>query len=142
MVRNILGVLLGGVLWMLGFFVLASLLSLLWPDYGVHGREWTRQNIFTFTPFMACCNLLFWVLAEAGGGWATAKVARNRGAVWVLAGVVAVYLISLHFVLFWAKFPWWYNFGVVLPAIPAILLGSKLALASPAAAPQARELRQ
>jgi hypothetical protein len=127
MVRNVLGVLLGGILWMMGFFVLALLLAQIWPDYATHGREWTRQNVFTFTPLMACCNLLFWVIAEGGGGWLTAKIARHRGAVWVLAAVVAIYLVSVHFILFWTKFPWWYNLGVVLPAVPAILLGSKLA---------------
>jgi hypothetical protein len=32
----------------------------------------------------------------------------------------------------WALFPWWYNLGVVIPALPAVLLGASLA--SPARA--------
>jgi hypothetical protein len=125
MVRGIVGVVAGAVVWMLGFFVLALILAQLWPDYAIHGRQWTREQLFTFTPLMACCNLLFWMLAEIGAGWATAKIAKRREAVWVLAGLVAIYLIALHFILYWVRFPWWYNLGVVVPAVPAIFFGAK-----------------
>ena len=127
MVRSVLGVLVGAVVWMVGFLVLALLLAQLWPDYAIHGRQWTRQAVFTFTPLMACCNLVFWVLAEIGAGWAAGKIAKRRQAVWVLAGLVGIYLAGLHFVLYWPSFPWWYNLGVVIPAVPAVLLGGNLA---------------
>ena len=127
MVRSIVGIVSGAVLWMLGFFVLALLLAQLWPDYAIHGRQWTRENLFTFTPLMACCNLVFWVLAEIGGGWAVAKIAKRREALWTLAALVAIYLIALHLILYWSRFPWWYNLGVVIPAIPALLMGGRLA---------------
>jgi hypothetical protein len=127
MVRCILGVVVGAVVWMLGFFVLALVLAQLWHDYAIHGRQWTQQNVFTFTPPMACCNLVFWVLAEIGAGWAAGKIAKRREAVWVLAGLVGIYLVALHLVLYWPRFPWWYNLGVVIPAVPAVLLGGKLA---------------
>lgn len=135
MVRCVFGVVAGAVLWMLGFFVLALALAQIWPDYAVHGRQWTRENLFTFTPLMACCNLVFWVIAETGSGWAAEKIARRREAVWVLAGLVAIYLVALHFVLYWSRFPWWYNLGVVIPAIPALLLGGRLANSRRAASP-------
>jgi hypothetical protein len=127
MVRGILGVVIGAVVWMLGFFALAVLLGQLWPDYAVHGREWTRQGVFTFTPLMACCNLIFWLLADVGAGWAAGKIAKRREAVWVLAGLIGIYLAGLHLLLVWPRFPWWYNLGVVIPAVPAVLLGGKLA---------------
>jgi len=127
MVRGILGVVMGVVVWMLGFFVLALVLAQLWPDYAIHGRQWTRQGVFTFTPLMACCNIVFWVIVEIGAGWATGKIAKRREAVWVLAGLVGIYLVALHLVLYWPRFPWWYNLGVVIPAVPAVFLGGKLA---------------
>ena len=135
MVRGIVGVVAGAVLWMMGFFILALILAQLWPDYAIHGRQWTRENLFTFTPLMACCNLLFWLLAEVAAGWLTAKIAKRDVAVWILAALVAIYLAGLHFVLYWARFPWWYNLGVVIPAVPAILLGAKLSKASIARTP-------
>jgi len=127
MVRDVLGVVIGAVVWMLGFFVLALVLAQLWPDYAIHGRQWTREGMFTFTPLMACCNLVFWVLAEVGAGWVAGKVAKRRGALWVLAGLLAIYLVALHLVLYWPRFPWWYNLGVVISAVPAVLIGGKLA---------------
>jgi hypothetical protein len=126
MVRSVIGVVVGAVVWMMGFFVLALVLAQLWPDYAVHGREWTRQNVFSFTPLMACCNVIFWVLAEIGSGLAARKIAKRRQAVWVLAGLIGIYLAALHLLLFWPKFPWWYNLAVVIPAVPAVLWGSRL----------------
>ena len=133
MMRGILGVVVGAVVWMLGFFVLALVLAQLWPDYAIHARQWTSQRVFTFTPLMACCNLVFWLLAEIGAGWGAGKIAKRREAVWVLAGLVGMYLAALHLVLLWPRFPWWYNLGVVIPAVPAVLFGGKLANALRAA---------
>jgi hypothetical protein len=127
MIRGVLGVVLGVLLWMVGFYVLAIALAQVWPDYAIHGRQWTRQGEFTFTPAMACCNLVIWVLAEIGAGWVAAKIAKTRGAVWVLSGLLGAYLAALHLVFMWPRFPWWYNLGVVIPAIPAVLLGGRLA---------------
>jgi O-antigen ligase len=127
MVRSVLGVVVGVVLWAVGFYVLALLLAQLWPDYAIHGREWTRQGVYTFTPAMACCNLVFWVLAEILAGWVAGKIAKRRASVWVLAGLLGIYFAVLHFVILWTRFPWWYNLGVVIPAVPAVLLGGTLA---------------
>jgi hypothetical protein len=127
MVRGVLGVVVGAVVWMLGFLALAIVLAQLWPDYAIHARQWTRQDVFTFTPTMACCNLAFWALAEIGAGCVAGKIAKRRESVWVLAGLVGIYLAVLHLILYWPRFPWWYNLGVVIPAVPAVLLGGKLA---------------
>lgn len=127
MVRSVLGVVVGAVLWMVGFWILAIGLAQLWPDYAIHGRQWIREGVFTFTPPMACSNLVIWVLAETGAGWVAGKIAKRRGAVWVLAGLLGIYLAAVHLVLYWPRFPWWYNLGVVIPAVPAVLLGARLA---------------
>ena len=46
---------------------------------------------------------------------------------WALAAVLAGYLGVMHLFLEWSTFPWWYNLGVVIPAVPAVLLGGALA---------------
>jgi hypothetical protein len=127
MLRSVLGVVVGAVLWLVGFYALAIVLAQLWPDYAIHGRQWMREGAFTFTPAMASCNLVLWVLAEIGAGWVAGKIAKRRGAVWVLAGLLGVYLAAVHLVFYWPRFPWWYNLGVVIPAVPAVLLGARLA---------------
>ena len=130
MVRSVLGVVAGAVVWMVGFYALAIVLAKLWPDYAIHARQWMREGVFTFTAPMAFCNLVLWVLAEIGAGWLAGKIAKRHGAVWVLAGLLGIYLAVLHLVLYWPRFPWWYNLGVVIPAIPAVLFGAKLANSS------------
>ncbi|HEY2532478.1 MAG TPA: hypothetical protein VGJ20_31860 [Xanthobacteraceae bacterium] len=127
MMRSVLGVVVGVVLWMVVFFALASGLAQLWPDYAIHGRQWLKEGIFTFTPLMACCNLAFWILGELGAGWVTAKISRRPVAVWVVAGLLGIYLATLHLVLYWSRFPWWYNVTVVVTVVPAVLLGARLA---------------
>lgn len=126
-VRVVLGVVTGAVVWMVGFYALTTLLVHLWPDYALHARQWLRESAFTFTPAMACCNLLLWALAEIGAGWAAMRVAKRPHAAWILAGLVGTYLAAVHLILYWPRFPWWYNLGVVIPAAPAVLLGARLA---------------
>ncbi len=142
MVRSVLGVVLGAVVWMVGFFALAQVLAQIWPDYAIHGRQWMRQGVFTFTPLMACFNLVFWVLAEIGAGWTVGKIANRREAVWILAGIVGIYLASLHLVLYWSRFPWWYNLGAVIPAIAAVYWGGNLANSLRADRAQAQSIQR
>jgi hypothetical protein len=125
--RGVPGILAGAIVWIAGFYVLANLLAVSWPDYALRGRAFFSEGVFTFTPTMACFNLLFWVLAEIGAGWVSLKIAKRREAVGVLAGLLGVYLAAVHIVMGWSRFPWWYNLGVVLPAVPAVLLGARLA---------------
>ncbi len=87
MVRSGLGILVGAIVWMAAFYALTILMAASWPDYGIHGSEYINEGRFTFTPLMACFNLLCWVLAEIGAGWVAMKIAKRREAVWVLAGL-------------------------------------------------------
>jgi hypothetical protein len=56
-----------------------------------------------------------------------AKISKRPAAVWVLAALLGIYLAAVHLVLYWPRFPWRYNLGVVIPAVPAVLLGGYLA---------------
>jgi hypothetical protein len=125
MLRSVLGVLAGAIVWMAGFYAMVLLLATLWPAYAQHGSAYFREGVFTFTTLMACFHLLFWILAEIGAGWVAMKIAKRREAVWVLAGLLGLYLAAMHIVLYWPRFPWWYNLGVVIPAVPAVLLGAR-----------------
>jgi hypothetical protein len=126
LIRPLLAVLTGAVAWMLGFLVLAQILALLWPAYGVAARAWTHANDYTFTLPMAVLNASFWILAEIAAGWLAAVIARRPRAVWILAVLVMGYLCFVHLYYVWEKFPWWYNLVVALASGPAVLLGGKL----------------
>lgn len=127
MIRSILGVIAGALTWMFGFFLMAILLAQVWPAYQVPARAWMERNVFEFPPPQALCNVVFWILAAIAGGWVAMKIARRSSAVGVLAALIGVYLIAMHLFLNWDMFPWWYNLGVVIPAVPAVLWGGRLA---------------
>jgi hypothetical protein len=134
MIRQVVAIVVGLVVWMVGFTTLAVGVAQVWASYGVHVRQWMDQRVFTFPPAAASCNLILWILAAVAAGWAAARIARNRRTVWILAALMALYLAALHLVLEWSLFPWWYNLGVVIPAVPAVYAGARLAgLFGPAA---------
>lgn len=125
--RAVIGFIVGAVLWMPTFFLMTALVAFLWPAYAAHGRTWFETGVFTFEPAMAAINVVCWALAAVLAGWLVVAVARRREAAWALAAVLTLYLGTLHIILYWRNFPWWYNVGVVVFAAPAVLLGAKLA---------------
>jgi hypothetical protein len=125
-IRNAITVVVGVIVWMVGFLALARVLVLLWPAYAVHARLWTRTGAYDFTPLMSVFNACLWIIAEIIAGWLAAVMARRRGPVWALAVIVMGYLCCEHFYLVWHQLPWWYNFIVALSSGPAVLLGGRL----------------
>jgi uncharacterized membrane protein YeaQ/YmgE (transglycosylase-associated protein family) len=125
MIRNLVGVVVGALVWMFGFYILAIGLALLWPAYALQGRIYFRDGTFNFTTLMACSNVLMWALAAVAAGWVASRIATRREAAWVLAAVLGIYLATLHLFLYWPRFPWWYNLAVVIPTVPAVLLGAR-----------------
>jgi hypothetical protein len=127
MVRGVLGVLAGGIVWWMVFWGLAILLTEAWPAYAVLGREFLATGAFGFTVPMATCNLVFWVLAEIAAGWIAVAVARRREPAWILGALIMAVLCLIHLYFDWDRMPWWYNVFVAIPSGPAVLLGSRLA---------------
>jgi hypothetical protein len=126
LLRAVLGVIVGVVLWMVGFLALARVLVMLWPAYAVPARIWSRTGAYTFTTPMSAFNVSFWILAEIAAGWLTAVIARRAGAVWALAVLVMGYLCFMHLYYAWHELPWWYNLIVAFSSGPAVLLGGRL----------------
>jgi hypothetical protein len=127
MVRGVLGVLGGLIVWQIGFLILAWILARAWPDYAVAGRSYFTTGVYSFAVPMAVCNIVFWIATEIAAGWVATVIAKRREPAWVLATIVLLYMAVIHLYQYWATFPWWYNLSVVLTAAPAVLLGWRLA---------------
>jgi hypothetical protein len=127
MVRGVIGVVVGVVVWWMGFFGLARVLYLIWPAYAAAAHEFVVTGVSGFTATMYGWNALFWVLAEIAGGWAAVLVARRRESAWVLGALLMAFLCFMHLYLEWDRFPGLYNFAVALPSGVAVLLGGRLA---------------
>jgi hypothetical protein len=127
MVRGILGVVVGGIVWWMGFFGLARLLYSVWPAYATTAHEFMVTGVVGFTTSMYACNALFWVLGEIAAGWIAVVIARRRESAWVLAALLMTFLCFMHLYLEWDRFAGGYNLAVALPSGPAVLLGGWLA---------------
>jgi hypothetical protein len=126
-IRTILGIIAGAALCNFGFVGLALGLAQLWPAYAVHVNTYQQEQLFTLTPVMAVSTVLLWIVAAFAAGFVAMKIARNWGAVQVLAALVMADAVRIHLILSWATFPWWYNIALVLLFGPAILLGARSA---------------
>ena len=129
MLRQVLGIIAGAGLCQFGFLTLAFGLAQLWPAYAVHGRTYLQQRLFTFPAPMAVCTLLLWVAAALAAGFVVMKITQSWRGVQVLAAAIVSYAATIHLILEWPRFPWWYNLAVVLQMGPAVLLGGWIALA-------------
>jgi hypothetical protein len=127
MLRGILGVVVGGIVWWMGFFGIARVLYLLWPAYATTVHEFMVTGVSEFTTPMSACNAFFWVLAEIAAGWIAVVTARRRESAWVLGALLMTFLCFMHLYLEWDRFAGWYNVAVALPSGPAVLLGGWLA---------------
>ena len=127
MVRSTLGIVGGGIVWMIAFFTFARLLFLVWPAYAASAQTWTDTGTYDFTAEMSVFNALFWLLAEIVAGWVAVVIAKRRKAAWILAALLMLYMSFMHLYYVWDNFPWWYNLAVALPSGAAVLLGGRLA---------------
>jgi hypothetical protein len=127
MVRGVIGVLVGAVVWWLGFFGLARVLVSFWPAYAATVHEFMTTGASGFTSMMYGWMALLWAVAEVAAGWIAAVTAKRREAAWALAAILMAFLCFMHLYLEWDRFPGWYNFVVALPSGGAVLAGGRLA---------------
>lgn len=127
MFRNVLGVLTGLVVWIPAFFILGWVLLLVWPAYGAAADTWGSSGRYELTPAMSAFNVLFWILAEILAGWLAVVIAKRGGVAYVLAAVMLAVMSFNHLYYYWDRLPWWYNVGLVVCVVPAVLLGGRFA---------------
>jgi hypothetical protein len=119
MVRSILAVIAGFVLWalvatLLNFGLRASL-----PGYGA------AEPTMAFTLAMKVARLILGALASLAAGAVTARIAPSRSLPWVLGAIILALFIPVHIQL-WAKFPVWYHLVFLGTLVPLVGLGAAL----------------
>jgi hypothetical protein len=127
MIRNVLGVLGGLIVWVPAFLMPAWVLIMVWPDYAAAVGTYRIGELNAFTPAMSVLHALFWILAEVLAGWLAVVIARRRAVAYVLAALMFACMSFNHLYSLWDQYPWWYNLGVVIPVVPAVLMGATLA---------------
>lgn len=122
MPRLIAAVLIGFVSWLAigvtGFVVLRST----WPAYAL------AEPHKAYTLAMLLARLTVGVVCSLAAGWVSTIVAnRDTRAAWWVGGLALVVSAYVHLVDVWADYPAWYHFAYLLPLMPLIGGGGRLA---------------
>jgi hypothetical protein len=118
MVRIVLGVLAGVIVWLVVVTVIDRTMRHFWPDYA------TVFTAMTFTLPMMIARLAESTVALIIASVITARVSpASRTASWAFAIVMFVPFAWYHTTMIWAKFPIWYHayFLLSLLAVPVLM---------------------
>lgn len=118
MLRAIAGIAGGLLAWVVVATVGNRVLRAAWPGYAA------VEVAMKFTLAMLLLRLLLGALSSLCAGFFAAWIAKgNRVAVTVLAGLLLVAFIPVHYTL-WERFPVWYHLTFLLSLVVATVLGA------------------
>ena len=120
MLRSICAVVISVITWFLVATVGNLLIRVLLPGYAA------VEVSMNFTLPMKIARLVLGLISSVFAGVLCAAIAHSGGhAAKVLAGIMVVLFIPVHYTL-WDKFPVWYHLFFLLSLAPAVLLGASL----------------
>ena len=131
MLRIILGVIAGFVVWSILWVGLGEVLSLILPDwYGKTSSDF-RSAVAAQTPYALSSGVLIWLLVQSVicsliAGYVAALIARENVKSTLLLGILllffGIFVQSTH----WNYMPLWYHIPFLLLLIPMTIMGGKL----------------
>src|SRR6266850_29600 len=116
--RTIAGIVAGLFAWVVVATVGNRVLRAAWPGYAA------VEVAMKFTLAMLLTRLLLGGLSSLSAGFFAAWIAKgNRVAVTVLAGLLLVAFIPVHYTL-WERFPVWYHFTFLVSLVAVTVIGA------------------
>jgi hypothetical protein len=121
MLRIVLGVIVGFVVWLGTNVGGGQLFGLSWPEYAA------ADPTMSFTAPMLLARMALGVAATLAAGWIASTIARRRNTAALALGIVLVlFFIPVHAVL-WDKFPLWYHLFFLFTLLPLCIAGGRIA---------------
>jgi Mn2+/Fe2+ NRAMP family transporter len=117
MLKAILGVVTGVVVFLIVVTIAGPILRLTWPAYV------SAAPTFHFTLPMLLTRLSIGAVATIAAGLVAALVARRSTRVALATGVVLLVGFLPEHIMIWAKFPVWYHLTFLLSLLPLTWLG-------------------
>ena len=118
MIRTVLVVVVGFVVWFIVATLGNFLIRVLLPGYAA------VELSMAFTLAMLIARLLLGFVSSFVAGLASSAVAQGKpAAVHVFAAVLLLFFLVIHFNL-WSKFPLWYHVAFLGSVAPLALLGA------------------
>ncbi len=130
MLRIILGVIVGFIIWSIVWVGGEQALASLWTDFGNHSREAekavTNGTALEPNAIFAVVNLLRSFLTSMIAGYMTALVAGEfKRSTMVLGLILLAVGVAVEY-MFWNVAPAWYHILFVIFLIPMTILGGRL----------------
>src|SRR5690349_1688050 len=120
MAKNIIGVIVGLVVWLVVATVAGLIMRATWPAYA------SVAEAMTFTLPMMIARLSIGALASIVMGFVTARITRSAVAQ-LLPGILLLIAFIPQHILLWHKFPLWYHLWFLLTLVPLTYLGNRIA---------------
>lgn len=120
MAKNIIGVVVGLVAWVIIATVVGTIMRVSWPAYA------RVASAMTFTLPMMIARLSIGALATIAMGTVTAVIARSTIAR-LMPGILMLVLFIPEHVILWQKFPVWYHLTFLVSLIPLTYAGARFA---------------
>src|SRR5688572_24125051 len=130
MLRIALGVIVGLFAWMIVWFGMETVLSAIWPAFGVHQSAFQAAiengGAFSADTTILLIHIVLGAIASALSGFIAALTAgENRRAPFVL-GILLLALGFLKAGMSWPYVPMWYHLIFTAILLPMTILGSRL----------------
>jgi hypothetical protein len=138
MKRSILAFLAGLITWavvatLLNFALRASL-----DSYHAAERSLITAHVMAFTLPMMLGRLTLAALADLAAGWVVGRLAPAGLRVAAVLGTLILLLFLPSHVQLFSLFPLWYHLSFLVPLVPLVMLGARLARGGPGTAALAR----
>lgn len=131
MLRIILGVIVGFIVWSILWVGTDAVLAMLSPTwYGAHQERFAlamvNQDAFTADSTILLINLFRSVIVSILSGFIAAMVAGENRRSTLILGIVLLLVGILVEIMAWNYLPIWYHFVFLILIVPTTILGGKL----------------
>jgi hypothetical protein len=130
MLRIILGVIVGFLVWGVLWFAGEQLLSAVWPAFGAHQAAFQAAiengGAFTSNSTMLAIHIVLASIVSVVAGFLAALVAGENKRAPLIVGILLLCIGILKVVMSWPLVPIWYHFLYTAVLLPMAIVGGRL----------------
>ena len=130
MVRIVLGVIAGFIAWMIVWVVSEKILSVVWPEFGVHQRAFQAAiengGQFTADTTMLLTHIVLGSIVSVMSGFLAALIAGGNARAPLVLGCLLLAVGVLKAVMSWRYVPVWSHVIFTAILLPMAIMGGKL----------------
>ena len=128
MFKKVLAVIVGFLAWwIIAGVLVGGLLPAVWSEYQIANEIKIADGVQSFSVLMLLTRLFLSAIANVFSGFITVYISKQQITAWYTASALVVIMIYSHIALFWNDWPVWYHLGFLIPFVPIVIAGGKLA---------------